>query len=147
MKVHTDSIMEEYHRRRAEEHFPTQYFIDEKYLDVSRVAFSRIYHSWRKIHDREIYLISTDMYLEWLSNHFSRSPDPTINYWNNIKKMNGNLSSSLITAMSIFSMFYPDVSLNSVCGGSKITLSKHVRFLKSLNDGKTGESISNIGDA
>ncbi len=150
VRVHTDMIMEEYHRRRAEEHFPTQYFIDEKYLDVSRVAFSRIYHSWRKTNNSDIFLISTDMYLKWLSTHFNKPLDPLISYWNNVRKrtQNGNLSSSLITAMSIFSIFYPDIPLNTVCGGSKTTLIKHVKFLESLlDDGKKIKAMPNIGGA
>ena len=145
VRVHTDRIMEEYHKRRAVEHFPTQYFIDEKYLDISRVAFSRTYHSWRKTNNQDIFLISTDMYLQWLSTHFNQSLDPLISYWNNVRKrtLNGNLSSSLITAMSIFSIFYPNIPLNIVCGGSRTTLVKHVKFLESIvNDGNEAKKLN-----
>ena len=97
---------------------------------------------------KEIFLISTDMYLAWLAIHFDKSPDPVINYWKEIQKrtQNGNLSSSLITAMSVFSIFYPDVSINTVCGGSKTTLVRHVKFLESLvdDDKKKKQEASNV---
>lgn len=140
MRVKPDKILEEYHVRRAIEHFPTQYFINEKYLDIGKIPFSRMYRAWRNGNKKELFIISTEMYLKWLTDHFKKDLTPLENYWHVIKQRTPNnnfLSSSLIVAMTIFSIHYPEIELTDVCGGSNLTLNKYKKSFSELMKDKT----------
>ena len=70
MKVSDDLIFEEFRKRREAEHFPVQYFINEKYLLISKGQFIRKYTQWRVKNNYPISVITTQMYLNWLCNYF-----------------------------------------------------------------------------
>lgn len=70
MKVSDDLIFEEFRKRREAEHFPVQYFINEKYLLISKNQFITKYRQWRVRMGYPISVITTQMYLNWLCNYF-----------------------------------------------------------------------------
>ena len=70
MKVSEDLIFEEFKKRREAEHFPVQYFINEKYLLITKGQFIKKYTQWRLKNNYPISIITTQMYLDWLCNYF-----------------------------------------------------------------------------
>ena len=70
MRVSDDLIFEEFRRRREVEHFPVQYFINEKYLIISKGQFIKKYTQWRVRKNYPISIITTQMYLDWLCKYF-----------------------------------------------------------------------------
>jgi hypothetical protein len=70
VKVSDDLIFEEFRKRREAEHFPVQYFINEKYLLISKNQFITKYRQWRVRMGYPISVITTQMYLNWLCNYF-----------------------------------------------------------------------------
>lgn len=142
VKVNTDKIMEEFHERREKEHFPLQFFLNEKYLDISHIAFGRLYQSWRRKNNKPILLITTEDYLEWMSEHENKDLSPLINYWKKIKErmQNGRSFSPLMLAMSVFLIIYPDrsdrISLMDKCGGSYEAMNRLKKQIKEIYSGE-----------
>lgn len=70
VRVSDNLIFEEFRKRREVEHFPVQYFINEKSLLITKGQFIRKYTQWRVKNNHPISVITTQMYLDWFCNYF-----------------------------------------------------------------------------
>ena len=124
MNLDKDKLFSQYHKMRMEEHIPLVPFLrmpemsfvyipGETIRDIAN-RFNREYTKWRKSKSLPAVIVSVEQYIEWLCGKYNKDPQPLIQYWMKNQYRIKSVT-PLTSAVSIFSIFHPDVERSDLC--------------------------------
>ena len=124
MNLDKDKLFSLYHKLRTEEHIPLVPFLrmpemafiyipGETIKDIAN-RFNREDTKWRRYRFLPAVIVSVEEYIEWLCKRYEKDPQPLIQYW--VKNQYRiKAITPLTSAVSIFSIFYPEVDRSELC--------------------------------
>ena len=137
MNLDKEKLFSLYHKLRTEEHIPLVPFLQMPEMAFVLIPggtirekaerFNREYTKWRKASFLPAVIVTTEQYIEWVCKKYDRDSKPLMEYWitNNHKI---KAITPLTTAISIFTIFYPDIRRSQLCeltGVNIVNLDNH----------------------
>ncbi len=132
MNLDKDKLFSQYHKMRTEEHIPLVPFLKmpemsfihipgETIKDIAN-RFNAEYTKWRKFRSLPAVIVSVEQYIGWVCKRYGKDPQVLIQYWNENQHRITSIT-PLTSAVSIFSIFYPDVDRSELCSLTGVSVS------------------------